>query len=285
MCVFLGLIVIAKGTGVEPTVDDFLNLYYSKENNRNFSRFLMYRRRKKQVIEEMTNVDRNWQDWYFFMLVNAKSIGPLFSKYLYYPLWSKLCRDLKKPPASGILFESKLERLLANPIDSGTISTPPSSLGVRDQRSVEATLRSSCPLLRSFSPKKSERSERQPRLRMSLRPWCPGLFRPSIPLLSQPKLLNNDQRRNDGSRREKKTDKITAESVIEQEVPQEVHLVNLHAGSNLISDRDLAVKVANHLLTDIKRELAKEGRVPMGLDEGGWRSCDGLTMLPANGIE
>lgn len=86
---FLGLIVIAKETGVEPTVDDFLNLYYLKENNRNFGRFSMYPRRKKQVVEEMTNVDSYWQDRYFFMLVNAKSIGPLFSKYLYYPLWGK----------------------------------------------------------------------------------------------------------------------------------------------------------------------------------------------------
>lgn len=48
---------------------------------------------------------------------------------------------------------------------------------------------------------------------------------------------------------------MAAESAIEKEVP----LVKLHAGSNLINDRDLAVKVAHHLLTDIKRELAKEG--------------------------
>ena len=132
------------------------------------------------------------------------------------------------------------------------------------------------PFAKELLAKKSERSERQPRLRTSLRPWFPSLFRPSIPLLNQPKLLNNDQRRNDGSRRrrrgsrrERKTlTKWQRSRLSRKRFPSEVPLVNLHAGSNLINDRDLAVKVAHHLRTDIKRELAKEGWVPMGLDEG-----------------
>ncbi|GMN19507.1 hypothetical protein TIFTF001_042887 [Ficus carica] len=73
----------------------------------------MYPRRKKQVVGEMKNADRYWQDRYFFMHVNNKSMGDLANAF--YPLWGTLRKELKKPPPKALLFEEKLERLLALP--------------------------------------------------------------------------------------------------------------------------------------------------------------------------
>ncbi|GMN33996.1 hypothetical protein TIFTF001_041983 [Ficus carica] len=73
----------------------------------------MYPRRKKQVVGEMKNADRYWQDRYFFMHVNEKSMGDLANAF--YPLWGTLRKELKKPPPKALLFEEKLERLLALP--------------------------------------------------------------------------------------------------------------------------------------------------------------------------
>ncbi|GMN51028.1 hypothetical protein TIFTF001_020179 [Ficus carica] len=73
----------------------------------------MYPRRKKQVVGEMKNADRYWQDRYFFMHVNKKSMGVLADAFN--PFWGTLRKELKKPPPKALLFEEKLERLLALP--------------------------------------------------------------------------------------------------------------------------------------------------------------------------
>ncbi|GMN48554.1 hypothetical protein TIFTF001_017719 [Ficus carica] len=111
MRVFLGLIVIAEEAGVELSVDDILALYYPQENSKNRGRYSMYPRRKKQVVGEMKNADRYWQNRYFFMLVNEKSLGALANAF--YPLWGHLSKELKKPLPKALLFEQKLEQLLA----------------------------------------------------------------------------------------------------------------------------------------------------------------------------
>ncbi|GMN29670.1 hypothetical protein TIFTF001_044374 [Ficus carica] len=113
MRVFLGLIVLAEEAGVELTVDDVLEIYYPQENFKDHGRYSMYPRRKKQVVGEMKNADRYWQDRYFFMHVNEKSMGDLANAF--YPLWGTLRKELKKPPPKALLFEEKLERLLALP--------------------------------------------------------------------------------------------------------------------------------------------------------------------------
>ncbi|GMN64801.1 hypothetical protein TIFTF001_033875 [Ficus carica] len=115
MRVFLGLIVLAKETGFELTVDDVLAIYYPQENFKDHGRYSMYTRRKKQVVGEMKNADRYWQDRYFFMHLNKKSMGDLANAF--YPLWGTLhkCKKLKKPPPKALLFEEKLEKLLAVP--------------------------------------------------------------------------------------------------------------------------------------------------------------------------
>nr|GMN22463.1 hypothetical protein TIFTF001_043519 [Ficus carica]GMN22498.1 hypothetical protein TIFTF001_043525 [Ficus carica] len=110
---FLGLIVLAEEASVELTVDDVLAIYYPQENFKDHGRYLMYPRRKKQVVGEMKNADRYWQDRYFFMHVNEKSMGDLANAF--YPLWGTLRKELKKPPPKALLFEEKLERLLALP--------------------------------------------------------------------------------------------------------------------------------------------------------------------------
>ncbi|GMN65285.1 hypothetical protein TIFTF001_034362 [Ficus carica] len=111
MRVFLGLIVLADEAGVELLVDDILTIYYPQENSKDRGRYSIYPRRKKQVVGEMKNADRYWQDHYFFMHVNEKSMGGLANAF--YPLWGTLRKELKKPPPKALLFEEKLERLLA----------------------------------------------------------------------------------------------------------------------------------------------------------------------------
>ena len=90
--VFLGLIVVANEAGVELAIEDFLALYYPKENENDFGRYLMYPRYKKHIVGGMVNADRYWQDRYFFMLVIKKSMGALANAL--YPLWSgPLCKS------------------------------------------------------------------------------------------------------------------------------------------------------------------------------------------------
>ncbi|GMN75008.1 hypothetical protein TIFTF001_052505, partial [Ficus carica] len=96
---------------IELTVDDVLAIYYPQENSKDHRRYSMYPWRKKQVVGEMKNADRYWQDRYFFMHVNKKSIGVLADAFN--PFWGTLRKELKKPPPKALLFEEKLERLLA----------------------------------------------------------------------------------------------------------------------------------------------------------------------------
>ncbi|GMN51013.1 hypothetical protein TIFTF001_020157 [Ficus carica] len=92
---------------------DFLALYYPQENSKDRGRYSMYPRRKRQVIGEMMNADRYWNDRYFFMLVNDKSMGGLANAF--YPLWGLLRKELRKLPLKALLFEKKFEQLLAQP--------------------------------------------------------------------------------------------------------------------------------------------------------------------------
>ncbi|GMN69386.1 hypothetical protein TIFTF001_038436 [Ficus carica] len=98
MRVFLGLIVLSEEANIELSVDDVLAIYYPQENSKDHGRYSMYPWRKKQVVGEMKNADRYWQDRYFFMHINKKSMGDLANAF--YPLWG----TLQKP-----------ERLLALP--------------------------------------------------------------------------------------------------------------------------------------------------------------------------
>ncbi|GMN69688.1 hypothetical protein TIFTF001_038732 [Ficus carica] len=89
MRVFLGLIVLSEEASIELTVDDVLAIYYPQENSKDHGRYSMYPRRKKQ------------------------SIGVLADAFN--PFWGTLRKELKKPPPKALLFEEKLERLLALP--------------------------------------------------------------------------------------------------------------------------------------------------------------------------
>ncbi|GMN70143.1 hypothetical protein TIFTF001_039187 [Ficus carica] len=108
---FFGINCIIGRMGVELSVDDVLAIYYPQENSKDHGRYSMYPKRKKQVVGEMKNVDRYWQDRYFFIHVNKKSMGDLANAF--YPLWGTLRKELKKPPPKALLFEEKLESLLS----------------------------------------------------------------------------------------------------------------------------------------------------------------------------
>ncbi|GMN49593.1 hypothetical protein TIFTF001_018752 [Ficus carica] len=109
MRVFLGLIVLSEEASIELTVDDVLAIYYPQENSKDHGRYSMYPRRKKQVVGEMKNADRYWQDRYFFMHINKKSMGVLADAFN--PFWGTLRKELKKPPPKALLFKEKLERI------------------------------------------------------------------------------------------------------------------------------------------------------------------------------
>ncbi|GMN70130.1 hypothetical protein TIFTF001_039175 [Ficus carica] len=113
MRVFLGLIVLSEEANIDLQVDDVLAIYYPQENSKDHGRYSMYPRRKKQVVGEMKNANRYWQDRYFFMHVNKKSMGVLADAFN--PFWGTIRKELKKPPPKALLFEEKLERLLALP--------------------------------------------------------------------------------------------------------------------------------------------------------------------------
>ena len=104
MRVFLGLVVLGDEAKIELTVDDLLALYYPQENVKDKGRYSMYPRRKKQVVGDMKNADRYWQDRYFFMLVNERSMGALANAF--YPLWGALrkCRTKNARVLVKLLF-------------------------------------------------------------------------------------------------------------------------------------------------------------------------------------
>ncbi|GMN48611.1 hypothetical protein TIFTF001_017775 [Ficus carica] len=76
----------------------------------------MYPRRKKQVVGEMKNADRYWQDHYFFMHVNEKSMRGLANAF--YPLWGSL-RIAKRVPHwvdRPFVFRGALRRFFGTPL-------------------------------------------------------------------------------------------------------------------------------------------------------------------------
>ncbi|GMN46216.1 hypothetical protein TIFTF001_015403 [Ficus carica] len=54
--------MIADEVGVELSVDEFIALYYLQENSKDHGRYLIYLRRKQQVVGEIRNANRYWQD-------------------------------------------------------------------------------------------------------------------------------------------------------------------------------------------------------------------------------
>ena len=93
MRVFLGLIILADEAKIELSVDDILTIYYPQENSKDHGRYSMYPRRKRQVVGDMKNADRYWQDRYFFMHVNERLMGVLANAF--YPLWGTVRKYAK----------------------------------------------------------------------------------------------------------------------------------------------------------------------------------------------
>ncbi|GMN24812.1 hypothetical protein TIFTF001_043822 [Ficus carica] len=114
MRVFLGLIVLSEEANIDLSIDDVLALYYPQENSKDHGWYSMYPRRKKQVVGEMKNADRYWQDRYFFMHVNNKSMGGLADTF--YPLWGTLRKQgIEETSSQSSLVRREIERLLALP--------------------------------------------------------------------------------------------------------------------------------------------------------------------------
>ncbi|GMN31317.1 hypothetical protein TIFTF001_048085 [Ficus carica] len=182
----------------------------------------MYPRRKKQVVGEMKNADRYWQDRYFFMHVNNKSMGDLADAF--YPLWGTLRKELKKPPPKALLFEEKLERLLALPDRDW------------DDIQVPRRLRASS-LWKDFVELPSEPPSK-----------------PSSPPVKKRKVVEKPKRKVP-AKRSKKSKVAFPETDVEGPRIE----VDLPPRVSILQDRQTSVDIARQLFSDADVEIMKQG--------------------------
>ncbi|GMN51350.1 hypothetical protein TIFTF001_020501 [Ficus carica] len=289
MRVFLGLIVIADEASVELSVDDILALYYPQKNSKDRGQNLMYPRKKRQVVGEMKNTDRYWQDWYFFMLVNEKSLNALANAF--YPLWGLLRKELRKPPPKALLFGKKLEQLLAEPNREW------------DEINVPNRLRLSS-LCKNFVEIQSGIIKRIPSwvdwpfvIRGALRRLfdTPLFIEPlsdeetliaelaldtmKIDFPSPKKRVDEKPKKKVPTRKKDTAKAIFPESNIEPQLAKKEEIngeVNLPPRMSLLQDEKLGVHIMRQLLTDVDMDTVNEGRVQSHLDDF---SLDGLKCI------
>ncbi|GMN27476.1 hypothetical protein TIFTF001_044127 [Ficus carica] len=239
MRVFLGLIVLSEEANIELSVDDVLAIYYPQENSKDHGRYSMYPRRKKQVVGEMKNADRYWQDHYFFMHVNNKSMGDLAN--VFYPLWGTLRKELKKPPPKALLFEEKLERLLALPSREW------------DDIQVPKRLRASS-LWKDFVELPSGIPKRVPS-------W------PSSPPVKKRKVVEKPKRKVPAKRSKKLKVPIPETDVEGPRVK-----VDLPPRVSILQDRQTSVDIARQLFSDADVEIMKQGPPQSHMDDIMWET-------------
>ncbi|GMN70506.1 hypothetical protein TIFTF001_039549 [Ficus carica] len=295
MRVFLGLIVLAGEAGIELSVDDILAIYYPQENSKDKGRYSMYPRRKKQVVGEMKNADRYWQDHYFFMHVNEKSMGGLANAF--YPLWGTLRNELKKPPPKALLFEEKLERLLALlNREWDDIHTPkrlrasslwkdfveiPSGIAKRVP-SWKKAAREAAKAAAAAAAKAGKAKEHVPLPILESSPE-PSV-KPASPPAKKRKAVERG-RLKIPAKRSKKSKVATPETDVEPRVADEEdpHAdVDLSPSVRLLEDKKTSVRIMNQLLSDADAEMLSRGSLHSHLDDLLW---DGLkTNIRAMGL-
>ncbi|GMN67952.1 hypothetical protein TIFTF001_037008 [Ficus carica] len=220
----------------------------------------MYPRQKRQVIGEMKNTDRYWQDQYFFMLVNEKLMG----------------KELRKPPLKALLFETKLERLLAQPNREWDEINVPNRVGLRHNED-----RFSLPEGITSKEKGGDKdckggscSEGSPG-RLSTRASTVTLHRIILGAFECAGAAPYQKQRVDEKpkRKTRATKKETAKAIIPETnvEPQlteeeEVNVENLPPGMSLLQNKKLGLQIMCQLLTGINMVTVNEGRIQSHLD-------------------
>ncbi|GMN23754.1 hypothetical protein TIFTF001_043717 [Ficus carica] len=240
MRVFLGLIVLSEEASIELTVDDVLAIYYPQENSKDHGRYSMYPRRKKQVVGEMKNADRYWQDRYFFMHVNKKSMGVLADAFN--PFWGLfVSKELKKPPPKALLFEEKLERLLALPNREWNDIQVPSRLRASSLWKDFVEL----PTVLESSPEPHSK--------------------PSSPPVKKRKVVEKPKRKV-LAKRSKKSKAATPDMDVEGPKIE----LDLPPSVSILQDRQAGVDIARQLLSDADAEYMKQGLPQSHMDDIMW---------------
>ncbi|GMN65351.1 hypothetical protein TIFTF001_034416 [Ficus carica] len=284
MRVFLGLIVLADKAGVKLTVDDILAIYYPQENSKDHGRYSMYPRRKKQVVGEMKNADRYWQDHYFFTHVNEKLMGDLANAF--YPLWGILHKELKKPPPKALLFEEKLERLLALPNRERLFGTPLFIEPLTDEEALIAVLALDTMSLEFPNPKDllANKNVQKEAKKAAVASSAQGNEPPPLLVIEsspeppvQPVQSPAKKRKADGkpkrkipAKRKKFSKAASPKTNVELgKSKQDVQKigVNLPPGTSLLQDRKLSVEIMRQLLSDVDLETINSGWVPNHVDD------------------
>ncbi|GMN47449.1 hypothetical protein TIFTF001_016622 [Ficus carica] len=257
MRVFLGLIVLAEEAGIELLVDDILAIYYPQENSKDHGRYSMYPRRKKQMVG----------------------------------------KELKKPPPKALLFEEKLERLLAQPNREWDEINVPKRLKVsslwkdfinipagfnrrvsigHDERGIPQPQRPSCKeegAKRSCEGSRSLiRTRKQTSSLVGHRIFSETSGYVCVVPCQEMKIDGKPKRKIPTKR--KKASKVAspemnAELGTSEQDDQSIG-VNLPPGMSLLQNRKLSVEIMCQLLSDVDLETINAGRIPNHLDDLVW---------------
>ncbi|GMN23776.1 hypothetical protein TIFTF001_040492 [Ficus carica] len=295
MRVFLGLIVLSEEANIDLQVDDVLAIYYSQENSKDHGRYSMYPRRKKQVVGEMKNADRYWQDRYFFMHVNKKSMGVLADAFN--PFWGTLRKELKKPPPKALLFEEKLERLLALDwpfVIRGALrrlfDTPLFVDPLTDEEALIAEFALDSLVMEVPTPKEimakrkakkeAERAaaaaaaasagqvnEPEPFPVLESSPEPPS--KPSSPPVKKRKVVEKPKRKVP-AKRSKKSKVVIPETDVEGPRIE----VDLPPSVNILQDRQTSVDIARQLFSDADAEIMRQGLPQSHMDDIMWETMN-----------
>ncbi|GMN22578.1 hypothetical protein TIFTF001_040290 [Ficus carica] len=291
MRVFLGLIVLSEEASIELTVDDVLAIYYPQENVKDHVRYSMYPRRKKQVVGEMKNADRYWQDRYFFIHVNKKSMGVLADALN--PFWGTLRKELKKPPPKALLFEEKLERLLALPnrewndiqvpsrlrasslwkdfvelptefaLDSLVMEVPMPKDILAKRRAKKEAERAAAAAAAATAASAGQVNEPEPFPVLESSPEPPS--KPSSPPVRKRKVVEKPKRKVP-AKRSKKSKVAIPETDVEGPLVE----VDLPPSVSILHDRRTSVDIARQLFSDADAENMRQGLPQSHLDDIMW---------------
>ncbi|GMN46098.1 hypothetical protein TIFTF001_015278 [Ficus carica] len=208
----------------------------------------MYPRQKKQVVGEMMNANRYWQDRYFFMLVNEKSLGALVIAF--YPPWGPLLKELRKPLPKCFCSRQSWNDYLPSQIESVMRSTYHINL---DNRAFGGILsKSHQPLF----------DEETLVIELAL-----DMMRIDFPSPNELFARNRVEKEAAKAAKAVKADRKEEEADIE---------VNLPPGTSLLENKKLIVQLIRQLFTNADMDLVSDSQIQDHFDEFSW---DGVKCI------
>ncbi|GMN54014.1 hypothetical protein TIFTF001_023144 [Ficus carica] len=280
---FLGIDCAVGKSEHRSIIDDVLAIYYPQENSKDHGRYSMYPRRKKQVVGEMKNADRYWQDRYFFMHVNNKSMGDLADAF--YPLWGTL-RIPKRVPSWvdwPFVIRGALRRLFGTPLfvdpltdekaliaefalDSLVMEVPtPKDIMAKRRAKKEAEQAAAAAAAAAAATSARQVNEPEPFPILESSPEPPS--KPSSPPVKKRNMVEKPKRKVPAKRSKKSKIPIPETDVegprIEVDLPPRV---------SILQDRQTSVDIARQLFSDADAEIMKQGPPQSHMDDIMWET-------------